>query len=476
MPTLSLRFIHGLGDACNFAHLLPLWIRRGWDVEIECTPDKRLLFQAAGARITQHARDIHDWPHPHLNGRPTPWNPWIGNKALYNIDNGRLPPIGDAADLWQEYVATRVDLAPFIPESARQSAARLLSGLPRPIVLFHPMGNTSRELKNLSHEQQRDFLERFLDNPGAVFVLDWDERTFRLRHDRVRYPEAHIGLPELYCLIEAADLLVSVDSGPLHFARFTKTPAVGVWVKHFPAHFVLPRRNTLNVALPGCHHADWIPCRRVPYNVVTGDLVAWTRAMRAAPRWLARRAENCLLQSLLNNLAQEPEAHFADRRNSWRLVLDYLAKKKDPVCLEIGCMRQAEDWSAGMSSYLLGFFLRSHGGTLDSVDLSPENIQTANYWCDYPMYHCRHSHEFLREYSGPKFDFVYLDGMDLWFEGHAESTLAEAKLLGPHLAGDARILIDDSLDGTGKGKLAIPWLVERGWKVVHDGYQVLLAR
>jgi hypothetical protein len=50
----------------------------------------------------------------------------------------------------------------------------------------------------------------------------------------------------------------------------------------------------------------------------------------------------------------------------------------------------------------------------------------------------------------------------------------------PHLAPDTVIIFDDTYWNAGafqgKGGLAVPWLVENGWKIVAGGYQVLLRR
>jgi hypothetical protein len=56
----------------------------------------------------------------------------------------------------------------------------------------------------------------------------------------------------------------------------------------------------------------------------------------------------------------------------------------------------------------------------------------------------------------------------------------EMKLALPHLAAEALIVVDDSpyQDGkfTGKGALAIPWLLGHGWRVAQAGYQAGLRR
>src|SRR3990167_3817173 len=77
-------------------------------------------------------------------------------------------------------------------------------------------------------------------------------------------------------------------------------------------------------------------------------------------------------------------------------------------------------------------------------------------------------------------DVLYLDSLDTTELGYAEHCLAEAVAAQPHMAADAMIGIDDSptVDGAviGKGTLAVPYLVEQGWRVIHAGYQAVLTR
>ena len=61
MNKISVAFDHGLGDCSNFAHQIPLWIRRGYTVDVQCAYDKAPLFIAAGASIVPRAKCRHEW-------------------------------------------------------------------------------------------------------------------------------------------------------------------------------------------------------------------------------------------------------------------------------------------------------------------------------------------------------------------------------------------------------------------------------
>src|SRR5436305_1747188 len=56
----------------------------------------------------------------------------------------------------------------------------------------------------------------------------------------------------LAALIEAATLMIGVDSGPLHLAGATTTPTIGVWTRHHPVHFFDLAGNVTHL-VPGDH-------------------------------------------------------------------------------------------------------------------------------------------------------------------------------------------------------------------------------
>jgi hypothetical protein len=57
---ISVAFHHGLGDCAHFAHVVAMYVARGHPVEVECSADKRILFEAAGATtITAGAAATH---------------------------------------------------------------------------------------------------------------------------------------------------------------------------------------------------------------------------------------------------------------------------------------------------------------------------------------------------------------------------------------------------------------------------------
>jgi hypothetical protein len=85
-------------------------------------------------------------------------------------------------------------------------------------------------------------------------------------------------------------------------------------------------------------------------------------------------------------------------------------------------------------------------------------------------------------------DLLFLDAWDVNLEGSAERHLEAFKAAEQNLHEQSLVLIDDTdvdlvedilvfADGvSGKGKLVIPYAVNRGWKVVFSGRQTLLSK
>jgi FkbM family methyltransferase len=129
-----------------------------------------------------------------------------------------------------------------------------------PAVLFHYQGNTSRAEKDLPVDLARELCADVLAAGFVPIILDWDNRTPLA--DGVRIHNPHVGeelwggtgtgdAEALAALIERSMLLVGVDSGPLHVAGATTTPAVGVWLRHHPLHYFGLADNVLHLVPAG---------------------------------------------------------------------------------------------------------------------------------------------------------------------------------------------------------------------------------
>ena len=317
--------------------------------------------------------------------------------------------------------------------------------LPRPLVLLHSRGNTAQERKSLSDTVASSFYREFLDRcDGTLVLLDWDQRVPRLASYRVRHLSDFGSCPLdlLLALMTEADLLIGVDSGPLHLSRFTNIPTLGVWQPgHYPSTYTLPRPEQLNVVLAD-HTRQWNKFKRIPWNIVehpgsefdAGTLAELTRRMLTEPRYLrvpsrkagwdqrrfaapAHREFSMLpdggpaLEASLSHptfkgtfgagptLAQDVQlqqfvgefcrcrgssglAQYWDRQRSLDVLLHETARRfPAPTIVETGTIRAEEDFGgAGFFTYLTGAFVLRHGGKLHSVDLTPQHVAFAREW------------------------------------------------------------------------------------------------
>lgn len=208
----------------------------------------------------------HAWPQPPLIHEPPfvlpPRDQWrLWSKAFRNLRQHPLPDLGPLTDaLWDEYTAERVDLTPVLSAEDRRRGDAWVAGLPRPIVLLAAHGATSPWRKNMPHEMPRAIAGRLLErSPGTVIWLDWQRTVPHFRHPRARHCDYDWGCPtlrETIAIMQRSDLLIGIDSGPLHLARQLDLPHVGVWFHNHPANFALPHRRGRHVVC-GKHLGEW---------------------------------------------------------------------------------------------------------------------------------------------------------------------------------------------------------------------------
>ncbi len=180
---------------------------------------------------------------------------------------------------------------------------------------------------------------------------------------------------------------------------------------------------------------------------------------------------------------------FRKRRDSFRLVLDLLSKTKAKTIVETGTSREGLKGakSNGAATIVLGRWASLNNAHLHSVDISPESVKNAQAEVnrqglqDAVSIHLDDSLNFLKNFDLPV-DLLYLDSYDysddpIVQKKSQEHHLEEFKRIESRLHENTLVLIDDcDLPNGGKGKLAIDYMKSKDWKVIYDGYQVLLAR
>ncbi len=508
---IAISFSHGLGDSVMFAHMIPLYTRRGYNVAVYCGDDlhKDSLFRAAGATILDAPREQHSWVFP-PSGDPSFDDLSSRNKACWNISTAPMPCIGESKELAEEFFEVTIDMASQVSDEQDEYVRRMVEDLPRPLVLLHTTGNSLAKLKNVDELETANLYRGLIDRTdGTLLVLDWDQRAPRFHSHRMR----HLGddwrrlvVPELYSLIDKADLLIGVDSGPLHLTRCTNTKAIGWMTRHHPSWVQLPRQNTLHVC--PFHFKDLNRLHRIWYNIVecrgeteqhwpegdglypNGDAVAeLANQLLQPPQYLPKEwhCRDVQLRHLLQ-WTRHPTVHatgFHDRHRTFHKVLEHLSAVQSPRVIETGCIRAKEDWGgAGYSTYWLGMALEAMGGHLDSVDCTEEHVAFARKWTaqfgDAVTVHQADSREWLQSYNGPLIDVFYADSADVGTPQYQEICLGEIQRAVKLLRRKGYILIDDMSycqgEWDGKGSQAIPWLLAHGWDIIYGGHQVLLQR
>lgn len=212
------------------------------------------------------------------------------------------------------------------------------------------------------------------------------------------------------------------------------------------------------------------------------------------------------------------------RHPSVALAFERIADKKSPVIVELGSSRsyvsggnegcmdddpkywdpdrpERWDWGAGIFSRVCAEIIAGSGASLHSVDPSGRAMRiarTITTGIDANIsFHQTTSTEFLGSLNEPV-DLLYMDHHETCEEGavlhRSDSELiVEEGILAP----DGVILIDDvhvhgpareratgllrKIAGKGelhygKGKYSIPYLREQGFRVLFEGYQVVMGR
>jgi len=152
------------------------------------------------------------------------------------------------------------------------------------------------------------------------------------------------------------------------------------------------------------------------------------------------------------------------------------------------------DWGAGFFTRMAVVCLAHQDVQLHTVDLVGAHINRCKImtqdYAQYISYHVCSSESFLKQCVFPQgIDLLYLDTGDMTpIEPTAQLQLAEARIIVERdlIAKNGLILIDDVKNQTpkkfgesseyGKAKYSLPYLLEHGFELVMDEYQVVLRK
>lgn len=394
-----LRFRHGLGDAVQLTVVLKhlRQYRPEWNVDVAALVGKHSAYHGLCRQML-----ILD----HQNGPPADYDEvfsldWHECRTAFP----NCPSTKPARCLSEVFgIAPSQDLFRYEirgGEGSRALAQEYLAGIcPNgpaadgrfPAVLIHYQGNTSGDRKNLPHDLVRDVCDVVLRCGEVPVILDWDRRSPLVDGKKIHNPGAEHELwhgkgtgdaESLAALIEASRLVIGVDSGPLHVAGATSTPAIGVWTQHHPVHYFDLAENVYHL-VPGDHESrtagpaavEYFRCayRWRTYRQLYVDLPALVQSQLTGEEF-ANVANKCFLKKLTarsfdrwyydeHKLSGLDYLSFGDwQRQYGRWFVESLDLKGKRV-LDVGC-------ACGASLRGLG----QAGAIVQGVDINEHMIQ-----------------------------------------------------------------------------------------------------
>jgi len=205
------------------------------------------------------------------------------------------------------------------------------------------------------------------------------------------------------------------------------------------------------------------------------------------------------------------------RYETFKAAFEYLVRHNGKVVVELGTSRSFThgglpgcgsddrefwtsdhpenwDWGAGFFTRMAATALQASQVQIHTVDISRSHINRCKIMTEEfnksIVYHVASSLDFLRNCSFPDgIDLLYLDTGDITpIEPTAQLQLEEAKMIVERnlMATYGVILIDDVRNQTpwkfgetstlGKAKYSLPFLLDHGFEIIMDEYQVLLRK
>ena len=172
------------------------------------------------------------------------------------------------------------------------------------------------------------------------------------------------------------------------------------------------------------------------------------------------------------------------RHNSFSKAIDLAIERNVKVIVETGTAREPDNWHGdGLSTILFGHFCKEFDSRVWTCDIEGGNIEICRKltqeYSDKITYVVGDSVAFLKNFEG-KIDFLYLDSFDSktkQMKQAQQHNLNEVMAVEDKLHNNTIILIDDYYPKRhGKGGMSVPYLQDKGWKLVTDESQALLIK
>lgn len=252
-PAIAIEFPHGLGDLVQLSivlrhlahhakgHAIDAICEMGKDLSVTPFERQRLPFGSPSYDRSRYAQVLSlGWPDclEDVDGLPST-KPLRALKEVFRIEPRQ--------ELWQ--------YACIVPELARIRAARYLSevsGIEKPpggrypVALVHHHGYSSCMQKDIPREIVVELVRALQGRKLAVVLLDIDGPASLAAELGVACPvrghavwqrPGQADPQTMLAMIDAATLMIGVDSGPLHLAGCSSTPCLGVWTHHHPIRY-----------------------------------------------------------------------------------------------------------------------------------------------------------------------------------------------------------------------------------------------
>lgn len=179
------------------------------------------------------------------------------------------------------------------------------------------------------------------------------------------------------------------------------------------------------------------------------------------------------------NFLDSKKGDLRQRYESFRKTFEYLVGlgKTEYFIVETGTARQPGNWSGdGQSTVLFDKFSQDYGGRVVSLELDPGNIAKAkNQVSDRVEFIQGDSVANLKKIKMDYVDLLYLDSYDLdWNNPHPSSLhhLKELVSAMPMCRDHTLVVVDDNMDGKGKGSYVREYMGDVGAETLFDGYQI----